>query len=556
MRQCKEHDDLGCPMTRINRVDGQGPVPCDIMLIGEAPGKTEDRKGTPFCGKSGSELTHLYLGKCANIDRRNVYVTNLVKCLKGATLVYMPDGNSKRISSIVSHTWDTHVMSYDPVINQFVPKRIIGRHRSKLNGRKWFKVYHIYSKDNPKGTAGAVVTNDHEFLAKDGNWVRADELTGTEINTGTCGLSLFGEAVAVGTLLGDATIPRDSAHITLTHSAKQNEWLMYKSMALGIKDWRFYDAYEVNGHSVVRNRTKASGYISHLRSRFYETIPYVKKRRKKANNDIIGRVFKGRYGELALATWFIDDGYTKLVGGNTKGSEIASCAFSYSECEYLSHLLKDVFGLDNKVTHRGGNNRIVFGAEMSRKLCSIIAKYTPEQVRYKLWNASMLDKFGEDTWLGESRKVLVPFYSHAFGEQCNHKDTTTYCLSVEDTENFITPAGVVHNCRTNEKDRNPSVAEIDACMMLLSQEAIKVNPRFVGAVGSIATRHVLSAGMQMEKVHGFGYPSPENDCLIMPLYHPAFGLHNTAMMRHIMEDWTRFGRLIRGDTHVMWKERS
>ncbi len=80
MRPCKEHDDLGCPMTRINRVNGQGSVPCDIMLIGEAPGKTEDKKGIPFCGKSGSELTHLYLAKCAQIDRKNVYVTNLVKC--------------------------------------------------------------------------------------------------------------------------------------------------------------------------------------------------------------------------------------------------------------------------------------------------------------------------------------------------------------------------------------------------------------------------------------------------------------------------------------------
>ena len=80
MRLCAEHDDLGCPMTRINRVDGKGPVPCDIMLIGEAPGQTEDKKGIPFCGKSGSELTHLYLAKCARIDRKNIYVTNLVKC--------------------------------------------------------------------------------------------------------------------------------------------------------------------------------------------------------------------------------------------------------------------------------------------------------------------------------------------------------------------------------------------------------------------------------------------------------------------------------------------
>ncbi len=80
MRECKEHDDLGCPMTRINRTRGVGPSSCDIMLIGEAPGKTEDKKGTPFEGKSGSELTHLYLAKCAQIGREHVYITNLVKC--------------------------------------------------------------------------------------------------------------------------------------------------------------------------------------------------------------------------------------------------------------------------------------------------------------------------------------------------------------------------------------------------------------------------------------------------------------------------------------------
>ena len=80
MRPCKEHDDLGCPMTRINRVNGSGSLPCDIMLIGEAPGKTEDKSGRPFCGKSGSELDKLYLWKCAHISRKSVYVTNLVKC--------------------------------------------------------------------------------------------------------------------------------------------------------------------------------------------------------------------------------------------------------------------------------------------------------------------------------------------------------------------------------------------------------------------------------------------------------------------------------------------
>lgn len=80
MRPCPDHDRLGCPMARINRVKGEGPMPCSIMLIGEAPGKSEDKKGQPFVGKSGSELTHTYLAKFANIHRDNIYITNLVKC--------------------------------------------------------------------------------------------------------------------------------------------------------------------------------------------------------------------------------------------------------------------------------------------------------------------------------------------------------------------------------------------------------------------------------------------------------------------------------------------
>jgi len=528
------------------------------MLIGEAPGKIEDKQGKPFVGKSGSELTHLYLGKCAGIDRQNVYITNLVKCLKGTTLVYMPDGASKRISSIVSHDWDTHVMSYDALSGTFVPKRIIGRHRSTIAGRKWFKVYHACSKDNPKGTAGAVVTNDHEFLTKGGEWVRADELCGTEINTGTYGLSEFGEAVAVGTLLGDASIPRDSAHIAIGHSDKQAEWLMYKMAALGVRDWMYYDEFTNNeGYRVVRRRTKASGYISYLRSRFYTTIPYVRERHKRVENDITGRVFKGGYGDLALATWFMDDGYTKIVGDATKGSEIATCSFYYSDCLYLAKLLGDVFGLRVKVTNRGGNYRIIFGAEASRKLCDIISKYVPDSMRYKLWNRDNLAPFDLKFWEEECKKVLVPFYSPAFGQEIDCKDTTTYCISVQGTENFITPAGVVHNCRTNDRDRDPTQREIDACSHILAEEMVDVNPKFVGTIGRISTRYLLGDGITMEKVHGFGYTYDISlfECLVMPLYHPAYGLHNTSMIRHIMEDFRRFGRLVRGDESVMRKAR-
>jgi len=35
-----------------------GNVPCDVLFLGEAPGKTEDLKGVPFCGRSGEILDY------------------------------------------------------------------------------------------------------------------------------------------------------------------------------------------------------------------------------------------------------------------------------------------------------------------------------------------------------------------------------------------------------------------------------------------------------------------------------------------------------------------
>lgn len=58
-------------------VPGAGPLPADIMLIGERPGKSEPRSGKIFSGIVGTELSR-YL-RLANLTRDEVYTTNLVK---------------------------------------------------------------------------------------------------------------------------------------------------------------------------------------------------------------------------------------------------------------------------------------------------------------------------------------------------------------------------------------------------------------------------------------------------------------------------------------------
>ena len=65
--------------TRINTVPGEGPTDSRVVIIGEGPGQEEDESGRPFVGKAGRLLTDI-LEKGGGIDRKKLYITNMVKC--------------------------------------------------------------------------------------------------------------------------------------------------------------------------------------------------------------------------------------------------------------------------------------------------------------------------------------------------------------------------------------------------------------------------------------------------------------------------------------------
>ena len=64
--------------TRTNSVPGKGNFKSDVIFVGEAPGKNEDKNGEPFIGDAGKKLSAALEG--AGISRDKVYITNIVKC--------------------------------------------------------------------------------------------------------------------------------------------------------------------------------------------------------------------------------------------------------------------------------------------------------------------------------------------------------------------------------------------------------------------------------------------------------------------------------------------
>ncbi|MEM0463304.1 type-4 uracil-DNA glycosylase [Pyrobaculum sp.] len=69
-----------CPLhkTRRNAVPGEGDIKLGIMIVGEAPGASEDEAGRPFVGAAGQLLTKTLAE--VGIQRGDVYITNVVKC--------------------------------------------------------------------------------------------------------------------------------------------------------------------------------------------------------------------------------------------------------------------------------------------------------------------------------------------------------------------------------------------------------------------------------------------------------------------------------------------
>ncbi len=69
-----------CPLSknRLKLVYGEGLQSAKIMIIGEAPGAEENITGRPFVGEAGKLLTKML--QAININREQVYITNMVKC--------------------------------------------------------------------------------------------------------------------------------------------------------------------------------------------------------------------------------------------------------------------------------------------------------------------------------------------------------------------------------------------------------------------------------------------------------------------------------------------
>lgn len=77
-QEVKNCQACGLCQSRTQTVFGVGAKTADWLLIGEAPGQSEDQMGEPFVGKAGQLLNEMLLAM--GLQRDSVYIANMLKC--------------------------------------------------------------------------------------------------------------------------------------------------------------------------------------------------------------------------------------------------------------------------------------------------------------------------------------------------------------------------------------------------------------------------------------------------------------------------------------------
>jgi DNA polymerase len=107
-----------CFLRGSRQIFGEGNLPCDVLFVGEAPGKTEETLGRPFIGKSGRLLRNAIDEVKSRVARPFTYfISNCVCC---RPTMGLDENRTPDMKEVEACRWHFH-----PLLRLAQPKGII-----------------------------------------------------------------------------------------------------------------------------------------------------------------------------------------------------------------------------------------------------------------------------------------------------------------------------------------------------------------------------------------------------------------------------------------------
>ncbi|OBH18161.1 intein-containing recombinase RecA [Mycolicibacter terrae] len=364
-------------------------------------------------------------------------------CMNYSTRVTLADGSTEKIGKIVNNKMDVEVLSYDPIADQLVPRKIVNWFD---NGPAEKFLQFTVEKSGGNGKSQFAATPNH-LIRTPGGWTEAGELiAGDRVLAAEPHLLSDQQfQVVLGSLMGDGNLSpnrrdRNGVRFRLGHGAKQLEYLQWKTALMGNI-----------GHS---KRENAAG------SHFVDFTPlpelgelqravYLGDGKKFFSEDYLKALTP-----LALAIWYMDDGSFSLrskglqerTTGGSGRIEICVEAMSEGTRTRLCDYLRDTHGLDVRLRLSGsaGKAVLVFSTAATAKFQELVAPYMAPSMEYKLLprfrgQGTLTPQFAEPT------QHLVPARVLDVHVKPPTRSMHRFDIEVEGNHNYFVDGVMVHN---------------------------------------------------------------------------------------------------------------
>ncbi|MEB3068906.1 intein-containing recombinase RecA [[Mycobacterium] vasticus] len=364
-------------------------------------------------------------------------------CMNYSTRVTLADGSTEKIGKIVNNKMDVEVLSYDPVADQLMPRKIVSWFD---NGPAEKFLQFTVEKSGGNGKSQFAATPNH-LIRTPGGWTEAGELIAGDRVLAAEPQLLSDQQfqVVLGSLMGDGNLSpnrrdRNGARFRLGHGAKQVDYLQWKTALMGNI-----------GHS-TRENAKGSHFVD------FTPLPELGELQRAVylgdGKKFLSEDYLKALTPLALAIWYMDDGSFTLrskglqerTAGGSGRIEICVEAMTEGTRTRLRDYLRDVHGLDVRLRLAGsaGKAVLVFSTDATAKFQELVAPYMAPSMEYKL-----LPRFrGQGTvtpQFAEPTQRLVPARVLDVHVKPPTRSMHRFDIEVEGNHNYFVDGVMVHN---------------------------------------------------------------------------------------------------------------
>ena len=366
----------------------------------------------------------------------------LYGCFNYNTRVVLADGSTEKIGKIVNQRLPVEVLSYDPVADAVVPKRVINWFD---NGKtdKFLQV--TVAKPGGNGKAQLAATPNH-LVRTPGGWREADDLRPGDrvLQAVPHHLSAFQWAALRGTLMGDGAVsPSRSGHaarLRFSHCAAQ----------VGYADWKASLFANLGSSRHVREQDGVVQFD-------FQPLPELADLRRSVYVDgkkVLDDNYLKGLTPLSLALWYMDDasftlrskGLQARTRGGTGRAEICVEAMEPATRERLVAYLRDTWGIHGTLTLQGAVKKAVlrFTNDETAKLHALIAPYVHPTMEYKLLPAYR-GRFAVEPVFMPVRQQLMAMPVLDVHVKPPTRSMHRFDIEVEGSHNYLVDGVVVHN---------------------------------------------------------------------------------------------------------------